>query len=113
MQESKDPKSQGGFVSWAINNHSVVILVACCLIAFGIYSLEKMNKNEFPDFTIRQGLVIGVMPGKSALEVEDQLTRPLEKFIFSYKEVNKAKTKSYSRDGLSIIQVELNPDFDD
>ncbi len=111
--EDKNLKSSNNFVAWAMDNHSIVILIACCLIAFGAYSLDKMNKNEFPDFTIRQGLVIGVMPGKSAQEVEDELTRPLEEFIFSYKEVLKEKTKSYSRDGLSIVQVELNPDLDD
>ncbi len=109
----KGEKKRQGLVEWAIANRSVVVLVTCCLIAFGIYSLDKMNKNEFPDFTIRQGLVIGVMPGKGALEVENQLTKPLEEFIFSYKEVDKAKTKSYSRDGLSIVQIELNADLED
>ncbi len=106
-------KKRGGVVEWAIENRSIVVLVACCLIAFGVYALGKMNKNEFPDFTIREGLVVAVMPGKGAAEVEQQLTKPLEEFIFSYKEVDKSKTQSYSRDGMSIIMVELNNDLKD
>ena len=27
----------------------IVILVVCCLVALGIYSLPEMRKNEFPD----------------------------------------------------------------
>ncbi len=112
MNDKGNPR-RGGAVEWAMRYHSVVLLIACCLLAFGAYSLSRMNKNEFPDFTIRQGLVIGVMPGKGALDVERELTKPLEEFIFGYGEVRKEKTKSMSRDGLSIIQVELNADIAD
>ena len=28
----------------------IVILVVCCLVALGIYSLPEMRKNEFPGF---------------------------------------------------------------
>lgn len=88
--------------------HHIVILITTCLVAFGIFGLANMNKNEFPDFTIRQGIVIAAYPGATAEDVEEQVTKPLENFIFTYKEVKKEKTKSFSRNGLSIIQVELN-----
>lgn len=88
--------------------HQIVILVVSCLLAFGVYGLSKVNKNEFPDFTIRQGLVIAAYPGASVYDVEQQVTKPLEDYIFTYKEVDKQKTKSYTRNGLSIIQIELN-----
>ena len=41
-----------GIVEWAMHYRQIVILVTCCLVAFGIYSLPEMQKNEFPDFTI-------------------------------------------------------------
>ncbi len=106
-------KKKTNIVEWAMDNHRIVILIVCCLIAFGIYSLDKMNKNEFPDFTIRQGLVVTVAPGMTVNEVEEQVTKKIEDYIFSYKEVCKEKTKSFSKDGMSIIQVELNADFND
>lgn len=104
-------KKKRNMVEWAMHYRQIVIMVASCLVAFGIYSLGKMNKNEFPDFTVRQGVVVAVYPGASAQDVEEQVTKPLEDYIFTYKEVKKAKTKSYSRNGLSIIQVELNDDI--
>ena len=95
-------------VEWAMHYRQIVILVVCCLVAFGIYSLPNMRKNEFPDFTIRQGMVVAVAPGNTAEEMIEQVTKPLENYIFSYKEVKKEKTFSTSRDGIVYIQVELN-----
>jgi multidrug efflux pump subunit AcrB len=67
-----------------------------------------MNKNETPDFTIRQGIVAAACPGYTAQEIEEQIAKPLENYIFSYKEVKKEKTYSTCMDGMVVIQVQLN-----
>lgn len=100
-------------VEWAMHYRQIVILVTCCMIALGIYGLKDMRKNEFPDFTIRQGIVIAAYPGASSSDIEAQVTEPLEDYIFSYKEVKKSKTQSLSKDGMSVIQVQLNDDLED
>lgn len=105
-------KRKRGIVEWAMHYRQIVILLTCCLMAFGVYGLAEMKKNEFPDFTIRQGIVAAVCPGYTAAEVEEQVTKPLEDYIFSYKEVKKAKTHSTSKDGMVIIQVQLNDELD-
>lgn len=99
-------------VEWAMHYRQIVIFVTSVLVAFGVFALIKINKNEFPDFTVRQGVAIAVYPGASSSEIEEQVTKPLEDYIFTYKEVNKSKTKSFSRNGVSIIQIELNDDVD-
>lgn len=98
-------------VEWAMHYRQIVILVTCCLVAFGIYSLPEMQKNEFPDFTIRQGMVVAVAPGINVEEMVEQVTKPLEDYIFTYKEVKKEKTFSTTRDGMVFVQVELNDDL--
>lgn len=104
-------KNKRNIVEWAMHYRQIVIIVTCCLVGFGIYGLKEMNKNEFPDFTVRQGLVIAAYPGASSDKIEEEVTKPLENYIFSFKEVKKAKTFSRSQDGLCIIQVELNDDL--
>lgn len=104
-------RKRRNIVEWAMHYRQIVILVTCCLIAFGIYGLSEMKKNEFPDFTVRQGLVIAAYPGATAAEIEEQVTKPLEDYIFSYKEVKKSKTHSKSQDGMAIVQVELNDEM--
>lgn len=99
-------------VEWAMHYRQIVILITAVLVAFGMFALSKINKNEFPDFTVRQGVVVAVYPGATVNEMEEQVTQPLENYIFTYKEVKKEKTKSYTRNGLTIVQVELNDDID-
>ncbi|MEG2069872.1 MAG: efflux RND transporter permease subunit [Bacteroidales bacterium] len=91
-----------------MRNKNVVILLVVMLVAYGILGLINMPKQEFPIFTIREGLVIGVYPGASSSQVEEQLTKPLEDYLFGYKEVNKSRTYSISRDGMAIVVVSLN-----
>lgn len=97
-------------VEAAMRHRQIVVLITTLLVLFGVYALIVMPKQEFPTFTIRQGLVIGIYPGATSAEVEEQLTKPLEKFIFTYKEVKKKKTYSTSKDGMVIVNVELNDD---
>lgn len=103
-------KKKIGIIEWAMKYRQIIILFVSLLVLFGVYSLVVMPKQEFPIFTIRQGLVVGVYPGATSEEVEEQLTKPLEEFIFSFKDVKKAKTVSQSRDGMVFIMVELNDD---
>ncbi|WP_418443630.1 efflux RND transporter permease subunit, partial [Alistipes shahii] len=73
----------------------------------------RIPKQEFPEYTIRQGVVVGVYPGATAEEVEEQLAKPLEQFLMTYKEVKRAKTTSTSQNGMCYVMVELNDDVND
>lgn len=90
-----------------------VILLVCVFIAFGIYALKEMDKNEFPSFTIREGVVAAVYPGATVEQIEQEVLKPLEDYVFSYKEVNKKKTHSRVTSGMVIIFVELDNDVTD
>ncbi len=94
----------------AMRNRNIVIILTAVFMIIGVVALIKMPRNEFPQFTIRQGVIVGVYPGATSAEVEDQLTRAVENYIFEYKEVKKSKTYSYSREGMMYIFVELNDD---
>ena len=103
-------KSESGIVGWAMKYNKIILLIVIVLSLFGIYALNVMPKQEFPVFTIRQGVVVGVYPGATSAEVEEQLAKPLENFLFTYKEVKKSKTYSHSKDGIVYVYVELNDD---
>lgn len=108
-----DNTKQGGIVGFGLRYHKLVILVVTALVCFGIYALDKMNKNEFPDFTVREGLVIAVCPGATSEQMSDEVLRNLEDYIFSYKEVNKEKTHSRCTNGMVIVFVELDDKVSD
>lgn len=95
-----------------MKHRQVVLSVILVLMVLGVLGLINMPRREFPEFTIRQGIIVGVYPGASSEEVEEQLTKEVENYIFAYKEVDKAKTESYSQEGRMIIYVELNDNVD-
>ena len=91
----------------------IMMLLVGLLVCFGVFSLINISKNEFPEFTIRQGLVVAVYPGATSQQVEEQLAKPLESFLWGFKEIKKAKTYSESKDGACYVFVELNDDVTD
>src|SRR5574344_377319 len=94
-------------VEFSIKHKSIIILIVVFLALFGVLALIRMPKQEFPVFSIRQGLVVGIYPGASSDQVEEQLTAPLEEYVFSYKEINKEETYSITKDGMVIVFVQL------
>ena len=100
-------RGEGQFIRGTIRYKKIVYLILFLMVAVGIYGLASINKDEFPTFEIKEGLVVGVYPGASASEVESQLTRPLEDLLFSFAEVDRS-SYSYSQDGICYIYVELN-----
>ena len=101
------------FIEHAMRNNKIVITIVLTLMVVGIVALRKMPRNEFPVFTVRQGVVVGVYPGASSEQVAEQLTTAVENYTFGFKEVKKSGTYSYSREGIMYMFVELTADCKD
>lgn len=105
-------KKKRGLIEACMRNYRMVIALVVALMGVGIYSLVVMPKQEFPPVVVRQGLVAAIYPGATTEEVEEQVTKPLERYLFSYKEVKRNLTYSKTRDGVSYVMVMLNDDVD-
>ncbi|MFI3305682.1 MAG: efflux RND transporter permease subunit [Rikenellaceae bacterium] len=97
----------------AMRYNNITILAVVSFVVLGIYSLLTMPKQEFPDFVIRQGVVVALYPGASASEIEEQVARPLERYLFTFEEVDRDKSYSMSKSGILYVMVELNGDVND
>lgn len=91
----------------------VTLVLTGMLFVVGLIALFTMPRREDPKITIRTGLVSAVYPGATSAEVEDQVTRKIEERLFRFSEVRRAKTFSTTRNGLVIINVELNESVND
>ena len=56
MRERKN-----GVIEWTMRHYQITLLVITVLVGLGIWGLVDMPKQEFPEFTIRQG-VVDLMP---------------------------------------------------
>ena len=96
------------WLKWPLEHYSITLLIVAILFGMGIYGMYVMPKDEFPHATIRQGVVVAVYPGATSEEVEQQVARPLERYLFTYGEVNRIKTTTTSQNGMCIVMVKLN-----
>ncbi len=96
------------WLKWPLEHYSISLLIVGILFVLGIYGMYVMPKDEFPAFTIRQGVVIAAYPGATSEEIEEQVAKPLERYLFTYGEVNRQKTTTTSQNGLCIVMVRLN-----
>ena len=95
------------WLRWPLEHYPITILLTLLLFAFGIFGMQQMPKDEFPAFTIRQGVVVAVYPGATAEEVETQVAKPLERYLFTYNEVKREKTTTTCQNGLCMVLVHL------
>ena len=97
-------------VEAAMRNSNLVFFFMTAIVIFGFIALPRLKKNEFPDVTIRTGVVAVVYPGATADEIEQRVAGVTEQYLFTFSDVDKNKTYSYSKDGMLIIIVNLNND---
>ena len=100
-------------IEGAMRSFPILALSIIAVVALGIFALPHLNKNEFPNVTIRQGIVAVIYPGATAEEVEEQVTSKVEDYIFTFNEVDKNKTYSYSKDGVLYVFVTMVHGDDD
>ncbi len=98
------------WLKWPLEHYSITLLIIGVLFVLGVYGMWVMPKDEFPHAVIRQGVVVAVYPGATSEEVESQVARPLERYLFTYNEVNPAKTVTTSQNGMCLVMVRLDDD---
>lgn len=89
----------------AIRQKTVSWMVIILLIVGGILSFQSLGRLEDPNFTIKQALILTSYPGASPVEVEEEITLPLENALQQLPYL-KGVTSTTSA-GLSQIMVEM------
>ncbi len=94
----------------SLKNKTTVFILTALLTLFGIFSYKSMPKSLYPDIVMPTIMVQTVYPGNSPADIENLITRPLEKEIKSVKGLKKL-TSSSIQDNSSVI-VEFNTDVE-
>ena len=92
------------------NNRTSLVLYVIVLIS-GYSTFQNIGRLEYPEFTIRNAQVITHYPGRTSVQVEQEVTEPLEQNIRRLPEVE--EVLSTSKPGMSIISVEIKDKFFD
>lgn len=96
--------------SWSIDNKIAIYVLTVIVTLLGINSYNSLPKEKFPDIVVPTISVVTVYPGSSPKDIENIVTKPIEKQLKSISGVK--KTKSNSVQDFSMIEVEFNTDVD-
>jgi multidrug efflux pump subunit AcrB len=92
----------------ALKNRNTVFLLAFIILLFGGISYKNLPKELFPDIVIPTILVQTTYPGNAPIDIENLITRPLEKEIDGINGIK--KLSSTSAQDASMVFVEFNTD---
>jgi len=96
--------------SWALKNKNTVYLIIVAIISFGLYSYITLPKELFPEINIPTVMVQTLYPGNPPVDIENLITRQLEKEVESVKGIK--KMTSLSTQDASSIFVEFQTNVD-
>ena len=96
--------------SWSINNKTSVYLIMLIVTLIGLYQFFTLPKEQFPDIVIPTIYVQTIYVGNSPKDIENLVTRPLEKQIKGITGAKIKKFTSTSQQDFSAIQVEFDTD---
>ena len=94
----------------ALKNRNTVFLLAFIILLFGGISYKGLPKELFPDIVIPTIMVQTTYPGNAPIDIENLITRPLEKEIDGINGIK--ELSSTSAQDASMIFVEFNTDVD-
>src|SRR5690606_37389686 len=96
--------------NWSIDNRTSIYIITLIIAVWGIFSYITLQKENFPDIVIPTVFVGTVYPGTSPSDVENLVTRPIEKQLKSISGVKEVTSNSIQ--DFSMITVEFNTDVD-
>jgi multidrug efflux pump subunit AcrB len=110
QQKKKQLIREFGLSSLSIDNRTSVIILTIIIVLMGLYSYINIPKESFPDVVIPTIYIGTPYPGNSPIDMENLITRPIEKELKSLsgiKDITSTSVQDYS-----TIIVEFNPEED-
>ena len=99
-----------GLTTLSLKNKNTIFLLTLVLAIFGMVSYIRLPKELFPDIVVPTVLVQTVYPGNSPADIENLITRPIEKEIDGIRGIKEISSQSLQ--DLSFITVEFNTGID-
>ena len=94
--------------SWSINNKTSIYILTIIITLAGLVSYNSLPKEQFPEVKFPSILITTIYPGTSPNDMEQLVTKQIEKQIKTI--VGVKKVKSNSVQDFSVINVEFNTD---
>jgi len=107
MKDKKYKIKEFFATSWAIDNRTSIYILTIIITLLGVMSYISIPKEQIPEIVIPTIIVNTPYPGTSPEDMENLVTRPIEKEVKALADVK--KITSQSMQDFSSIVIEFNP----
>lgn len=97
-------------IQFSVSHRLIVLLMVAILVGAGIYSLQHLPIDAVPDVTNVQVQVLTAAPSLAPLEIERQITFPVEVAMSGLPDIE--EIRSVSKFGLSAVTVVFDDSVD-
>ncbi len=97
-------------IAYMLKQKGMVIFLSLLIIAFGVYSYLKLPIDAFPDVTNIQVEVVSHADGLSAIEIERNVTYPIEMAMRGLPDIE--QMRSVTKFGLSMVTIVFKDNVD-
>ena len=99
-----------GLSSFAVDNRTSIFILAIMIMIFGFQAYQNMPKEQYPEVKFPKVFVNTVYFGNAPKDIENLVSRPIEKEVASISGLK--KVTSSSMQDYSLIIAEFNDDVD-
>ena len=92
----------------ALKNKTTVFILTAILAVFGWLSYQQMPRELNPEIVIPYVMITTVYPGNSPVDIENLITRPIEKELKNLKGVKNVSSSSYQDMSLIVLEFETD-----
>ncbi len=96
--------------SWAIDNRTATYIITILISLYGLTKFNTLPKEQFPDIVVPTISINTIYFGNSAKDMENLVTRPIEKQLKGISGAKVKKIQSTSQQDFSLIIVEFDTD---
>ncbi|MBN2716726.1 MAG: efflux RND transporter permease subunit, partial [Deltaproteobacteria bacterium] len=97
-------------IDWIIKRRITVLLLLALMVPIGLYSFSRLPIDAFPDASNQQVMILTEAEGLGPLDVERQITVPVESVMGGLPHVR--LVRSMSKSGLSQVVVVFHDEVD-
>lgn len=96
--------------AWAVENRTTIYVMSLIISLLGIITYIRLPKEQFPDIVVPTILVTTIQAGMTPTDIENLITRPIEKQMKSVADVKKITSSSLPDASVVVVEFTTNVD---
>ncbi|MFT7101435.1 MAG: multidrug efflux pump subunit AcrB, partial [Bacteroidia bacterium] len=108
LDKKKEIIKHFGISAWAVNNRTSVYVMMVIIVIVGLISYTSMPKESFPEIKQPTIFINTPYPGNSPIDIENLVSRPIEKEINTIDGLKKLTSTSIQDFSIIVAEFELD-----